>query len=56
MLWIRTPVRQHSVHTHHVPLAAIAPTILEHFGLQRPPYMSAPVDEWSRVPLVSATA
>ncbi|HEY6359902.1 MAG TPA: hypothetical protein VIX63_02295 [Vicinamibacterales bacterium] len=56
MLWIRTPFRQHAVHTQHVPLAAIAPTILEHFGLQRPAYMSAPVGEWSRAPLVSATA
>jgi hypothetical protein len=56
MLWIRTPLQHHAVHTPHVPLAAIAPTILEHFGLQRPSYMSAPVDHWSSVPLVSATA
>ena len=56
MLWIRTPLRQHAVHAEHVPLAAVAPTILEHFGLQRPPYMSAPVDHWANRSAVSAIA
>jgi hypothetical protein len=56
MLWIRSALRQHAVHLRHVPLAAVAPTILDHFGVQRPPYMSASVDEWSNAPAVGATA
>jgi hypothetical protein len=56
MLWIRTPARRHAVHTRHVPLAAVAPTILEHFGLPRPSYMSLPVSEWTDAPLLGATA
>jgi hypothetical protein len=56
MLWVRTPAMRHAVHSRHVPLAAVAPTILEHFGLPRPLYMSAPLSEWEDAPLAAATA
>lgn len=39
MLWIRTPERRHSVESAKVPLVAIAPTLLEMFGLPKPDYM-----------------
>jgi len=56
MLWIRTPARRHAVHARHVPLAAVAPTILEHFGVKPPSYMSAAMNEWSGAPLIGAIA
>jgi len=56
MLWIRTPARRHAVYAKHVPLAAVAPTILEHFRVPRPPYMSPPVNEWTDAPVLGATA
>jgi hypothetical protein len=40
MLWIRTPARRHHVHAAHVPLDAVAPTILDLFGVDKPAYMS----------------
>ena len=36
MLWIRAPGARHAVHPTHVPLATVAPTILERFGVPRP--------------------
>ena len=56
MLWIRSPERRHAVHASHVPLASVAPTILERFGVPRPKYMSSPIDEWTSAPLASASA
>jgi hypothetical protein len=46
MLWIRTPARRHAVHAQHVPLATVAPTLLERCGVPRPSYMWPTVDEW----------
>ncbi len=56
MLWIRSPERRHAVHANHVPLASVAPTILERFGVPRPKYMSPPIDEWTGAPLAGASA
>jgi hypothetical protein len=56
MLWIRSPERRHAVHASHVPLASVAPTILERFGLPRPKYMSPAIDQWTGAPLVGADA
>jgi hypothetical protein len=39
MLWIRTPARRHVTHEHKVPLASVAPTILDLLSLPRPSYM-----------------
>ncbi len=38
-LWIRQPSRQHEVHDGHVPLRAVAPTIVDLLGLPRPEAM-----------------
>ena len=49
MLWIRTPVREHAVHGDKVPLVAVAPTILEMFGLPQPGSMKGtPIGKTSR--------
>jgi len=39
MLWIRTPDRRHGEHAEKVPLVAIAPTILQMYGIDQPAYM-----------------
>ena len=39
MLWIRTPSRRHLVNGDKVPLVSVAPTILEMFGVKKPPSM-----------------
>ncbi len=39
MLWIRQPSRQHSHHGKKVPLAAVAPTLLDLLGIARPATM-----------------
>jgi hypothetical protein len=39
MLWIREPARRHSHHGEKVPLAAVAPTLLELLGIQKPAAM-----------------
>ena len=36
MLWVRHPDKRHCVHRDRVPLTAIAPTILEMFGVTPP--------------------
>jgi hypothetical protein len=56
MLWIRTPARRHAVHPQHVPLATVAPTLLERCGVPRPPYMWPTVDEWPDTEAARATA
>jgi hypothetical protein len=43
MLWMRTPERRHAVAEQKVPLRAVAPTVLRHFGVTPPAYMSAPL-------------
>jgi Type I phosphodiesterase / nucleotide pyrophosphatase len=40
LLWIRTPSRRHVVRAEHVPLRAVAPTILGLLGLPKPASMS----------------
>ncbi len=47
MLWIRSAVRTHAVHPGHVPLATVAPTLLELCDVPRPSYMWPTVDQWS---------
>jgi predicted AlkP superfamily phosphohydrolase/phosphomutase len=42
MLWIREPARSHSYHGEKVPLAAVAPTLLELLGIEKPASMSEP--------------
>jgi hypothetical protein len=49
MLWIRTPQHRHVVHDQKVPLRSIAPTILQHFGVAVPAYMSSPLPVNGRV-------
>jgi hypothetical protein len=39
MLWIRTPARVHSRTIAHVPLTAVAPTLLNMFNVARPAHM-----------------
>jgi hypothetical protein len=39
MLWIREPARRHSQHGGKVPLAAVAPTLLDLLGIDKPPSM-----------------
>ena len=39
MLWIRSPTREHVDMPGKVPLAAVAPTILQLFGIAKPDYM-----------------
>lgn len=39
MLWIREPARRHTHHGDKVPLAAVAPTLLELLGLEKPASM-----------------
>jgi hypothetical protein len=39
MMWIRTPERRHLVNSDKVPLVAVAPTILEMFGVKKPGFM-----------------
>ena len=56
MLWIRAANRKHAVHSTHVPLATVAPTILQHFGVPRPQYMWPSIDEWTGAPPAGATA
>jgi hypothetical protein len=56
MLWVRTPARAHVVHSTHVPLATVAPTILAHFDLPRPDYMWPSIKEWTGAPAAGATA
>lgn len=40
LLWVSNPARQHSVSEEKLPLRAIAPAILNHFGVQLAPGMS----------------
>jgi hypothetical protein len=40
MLWVRWPNREHAVHADKVSLCAIAPAILEMFGVPQPEYMA----------------
>jgi hypothetical protein len=56
MLWIRAANRPHAVHPTHIPLATVAPTILEHFGVPRPQYMWPSIDEWTAARPAAATA
>jgi hypothetical protein len=56
MLWVRTPARTHAVHSTHVPLATVAPTILAHFDVPRPDYMWPSIKEWTGAPAAGATA
>src|SRR5207247_185444 len=42
LLWIRYPNHSHQVHTENVSLISIAPTILDVFGVPRPPHMTGP--------------
>jgi hypothetical protein len=39
MLWIRKPARNHSHHGEKVPLAAVAPTLLDLLGIEKPASM-----------------
>jgi hypothetical protein len=39
MLWIRRPNRSHSQHAEKVPLSAVAPTLLDLLGIERPSTM-----------------
>ena len=39
MLWIRRPDRAHSHHADKVPLSAVAPTLLDLLGIERPSTM-----------------
>jgi hypothetical protein len=39
MMWVRTPERRHSVAEEQIPLVAVAPTVLEMFGVRPPEYM-----------------
>ena len=39
MLWIREPARSHSHHGEKVPLAAVAPTLLDLLGIPKPASM-----------------
>jgi len=39
MLWIRQPARKHSHHEEKVPLAAVAPTLLDLLGIEKPASM-----------------
>ena len=39
MLWIREPDRRHSHHEEKVPLAAVAPTLLDLLGIEKPASM-----------------
>lgn len=41
MLWVRRPLRKHVVHSEKLPLRAVAPMILDMFGVERPGYMQA---------------
>jgi hypothetical protein len=56
MLWIRTPGRAHTVHAGHVPLATVAPTILEHFDVPRPNHMWPSIHGWTGARPAAATA
>ena len=56
MLWVRSPARTHVVHSTHVPLATVAPTILAHFNVPRPGYMWPSIREWTGAPAAGATA
>ena len=47
MLWIRRAAATHAVHPGHVPLATVAPTLLELCDVPRPSYMWPTVYEWS---------
>lgn len=40
MLWIRTPDRRHANQAEHVPLDAVAPTLLDLVGVDRLPFMT----------------
>lgn len=40
-LWIRMPTREHRVEPEHVPLRAVAPTLLAMLGVTPPAYMKA---------------
>ena len=40
MLWIRTPGQRHQKHAGKLPLAAVAPTLLELMGMPVPPHMT----------------
>jgi Type I phosphodiesterase / nucleotide pyrophosphatase len=39
ILWIRHPGRSHQVHQERVPLASVAPTLLDMLGIEKPEYM-----------------
>jgi hypothetical protein len=56
MLWIRDANGAHAVHPAHVPLATVAPTILEHFGVARPEYMWPSINQWTGALPAGATA
>jgi len=56
MLWIRRAGGAHAVHPVAVPLATVAPTLLEHFGVPRPEYMWPAIDEWTGAAPARATA
>ncbi len=42
MLWIRSPQRRHAEHPEKVSLTAIAPTILDMYGVEAPAHMKGP--------------
>jgi hypothetical protein len=39
LLWIRRPDRRHAIHEARVPLASVAPTIMDMFSLKKPDFM-----------------
>lgn len=56
MLWIRRAAGAHAVHPAPVPLATVAPTFLDHFGVPRPAYMWPSIDQWAGAAPARATA
>jgi hypothetical protein len=50
LLWIRRPDREHAVHAGRVPLASVAPTILDMFSVSKPAFMrAAPLGGFSKL-------
>lgn len=54
LLWVRTPARTHAVVPGKVPLASVAPTLLQLFGVTPPKHMAAaPVESLLAQPVAS---
>lgn len=56
MLWIRQRGVGHRVVEEHVPLSAVAPTILRTMGLERPAYMKTPALQFSEAARMAKSA